>query len=119
MRKTDRLSAFCELCKETLTANLLWDAFPHDQPLTQDLRRRGEAHLIHDHWLQSHRVCAVCGTPVTVPLSFTPNTQGFVVHPDYVEVAADGRYFTVGPGDPPYSRLLFVHEACNPEPRVR
>jgi hypothetical protein len=115
MWKREPISVSCELCNNVVRWHLVWEPLPSSQELPDQLRGEAEAELRHSHWVKYHRVCAVCGLQVEDPATFTPNTNELKVHPNYRGVAADGTYFSIEPQLPPHSRLLRVHQKCNPE----
>ena len=115
MLKKDYISVSCELCSAIIRWYLVWEPFPSDQEVPAQLRREAEIELRHAHWVLYHRVCAICGQQVEDPAAFTPNTNNLRIHSNYREVTADGTYFSIDPELPPHSRLLRVHDKCNPE----
>lgn len=95
---------YCELCKKELIVNLYGE---HDSNFTAD----DEPELIewarHFHWIDNHRVCALCGRlVVSEELDLAENDGSIQIHEDYTD-----HYEKVNPKEK-FRQLLTVHVAC-------
>lgn len=95
---------YCELCKKDLPIQLYGD---HDSSFTAS----DEPELIdwakHYHWIDYHRVCAICGKLVLPgELELAINNGSIQIHTDYTD-----EYEKVKRGNE-FGSLLIVHEAC-------
>jgi len=95
---------YCELCKKELVVNLYGE---RDSSFTSN----DEPELIewakHFHWIDNHRVCAICGELViSEDLDMAINDGGIHIHKNYTD-----HYEKVKPKDV-FMSLLMVHKAC-------
>lgn len=94
----------CELCNKNLPVQLYGDRDSSftagDEPELVDWAK-------HYHWIDYHRVCAVCGKLVlSGDLELALNSRAIKIHEDYTD-----EYKKVKWGDQ-FGHLLIVHEAC-------
>jgi hypothetical protein len=94
---------YCELCKQEVSIPLFGDndsSFtPNDEPELIEWGR-------HYHWIDFHRVCAVCGKIVkSGDLELAINDGMIKIHKDYTN-----HYKRIEQGN--RGPLLIVHEGC-------
>lgn len=94
----------CELCKSEQIVNLYGDP---DSSFTKN----DEPELIewarHFHWIDRHRVCAICGDLViSGELDLAVNDGTINIHSAYTD-----HYRNIKQGDQ-FGSLLIVHENC-------
>ncbi len=94
----------CELCNKEIVMPVYGDQ-------VVSLTSEDETEFIdwcrHFHWIDFHRVCAICGEIVrsgSLELSF--NDGGINIHPKYTD-----HYQKIRQGDR-HGHLLIVHEKC-------
>ena len=93
---------YCELCKKEVTTPVYGDTAPEPQEEAEwiDMCR-------HFHWIDFHRICAVCGKIVlSGDLELAVNNGEIKIHPDYTD-----EYRRVKYGHH-LGQLLIVHEKC-------
>lgn len=95
---------YCELCKRELVLHL----YGEDESL---ITKEDEPEVIewarHYHWIDNHRVCAICGKIVkSNELELMVNDGKVVIHEDYTD-----EYKKVQKGER-FGSMLIVHEDC-------
>lgn len=95
---------YCKLCKKDLPVQLYGDR-------DSSFAAVDEPELIewakHYHWIDYHRVCAICGKLVlSGNLELALNNRTIQIHKNYTD-----EYERVKQGDQ-FGQLLIVHEAC-------
>ena len=95
---------YCELCHKDIPTSLYGDS---DSSFTA----KDESELIewarHYHWIDFHRICAVCGKIVqSGQLELALNNGLINIHKNYTD-----EYQKVRRGDT-FGKLLIVHESC-------
>lgn len=95
---------YCELCKKEQVVHLYGNT---DSSFTKD----DEPELIewarHFHWIDRHRICAICGKlVVSGELDLAVNDGGINIHSAYTD-----HYRNIQQGDQ-FGSLLIVHENC-------
>lgn len=95
---------YCELCKKELNVHLYGE---YDSIFTQDEEPEVIEWARHFHWIDNHRVCAVCGNLVKPgELELLVNEGRLRIHKDYTD-----EYMKVD-RDNKFGHLLIVHESC-------
>ncbi len=92
----------CELCKREIVTPVYGDSTPepHEESEWIDMCR-------HFHWIDFHRVCAICGKIIqSGDLELAFNDGKIKIHTEYTD-----EYRKIERGDKAES-LLIVHEKC-------
>lgn len=93
---------FCELCKKEIATPVYGDSAPEPQEESEwvDMCR-------HFHWIDIHRVCAICGKIIqSGDLELAFNDGKIKIHSEYTD-----EYKKIEPGVKT-GNLLIVHEGC-------
>jgi len=95
---------YCELCKKEQTVHLYGDSSSNFSP-NEEPELVGWAR--HFHWIDRHRICAICGDLViSGELDLAVNDGSINIHNTYT-----GHYKNIQQGDK-FGHLLIVHERC-------
>lgn len=99
---------YCEICKKERLLRVHGDEYAridrdHDKEYKEEVIEWGK----HYHWIDCHRICAICGKIViSGELDLLENDGRIEIHKDYTD-----EYRKVEPGDK-FGHLLMVHKKC-------
>lgn len=94
----------CELCKKNINGYVYGD---NDFDLSAQDKTEAVDWLRHYHWIDNHRVCAICGQLVkSGNLELLINDGKTAIHENYSD-----EYAKIRRGDK-FGPLLIVHDKC-------
>lgn len=96
---------YCEICKKQREIYVYGDRFSRsdrDEQYEKEVIKWGR----HFHWIDHHRVCAMCGKLVRSGELGSVINKGIRIHKNYTL-----EYRKVREGDE-FGNLLIVHESC-------